>query len=104
MLLDVAHPLRLGLKNSGQDTTIQALRDVWRISQEPETNSVEVHVSRLRAKLALSGCGELIETVPEGGYRVAAAAPFMLARKSPEFAVEAGQSAWTACPSRSRNR
>src|SRR5437870_247577 len=34
MLLDVAHPLRLGLKNSGQDTTIQALRDVWRIADE----------------------------------------------------------------------
>jgi F420-dependent oxidoreductase-like protein len=34
MLLDVAHPLRLGLKNSGQDTTIQALRDVWRIAEE----------------------------------------------------------------------
>jgi two-component system OmpR family response regulator len=26
----------------------QLLTDVWRISQEPETNSVEVHVSRLR--------------------------------------------------------
>jgi F420-dependent oxidoreductase-like protein len=34
MLLDVAHPLRLGLKNSGQDTTIQALRDVWKIADE----------------------------------------------------------------------
>src|SRR5438128_492293 len=27
MLLDVAHPLRLGLKNSGQDTTIRGLRE-----------------------------------------------------------------------------
>ena len=34
MLLDVAHPLRVGLKNSGQDTTIQALQDVWRIADE----------------------------------------------------------------------
>jgi F420-dependent oxidoreductase-like protein len=34
MLLDVARPLRLGLKNSGQDTTIRALRDVWRIADE----------------------------------------------------------------------
>jgi F420-dependent oxidoreductase-like protein len=34
MLLDVAHPLRIGLKNSGQDTTIHALRDVWRIADE----------------------------------------------------------------------
>jgi len=28
------HPLRIGLKNSGQATTIQALRDVWRIADE----------------------------------------------------------------------
>ena len=28
------HPLRIGLKNSGQQTTIQALRDVWRIADE----------------------------------------------------------------------
>jgi F420-dependent oxidoreductase-like protein len=34
MLLDVAHPLRIGLKNSGQDTTIEALRDVWRIADD----------------------------------------------------------------------
>ena len=30
----MAHPLRLGLKNSGQDTTIEALRAVWRIAEE----------------------------------------------------------------------
>jgi F420-dependent oxidoreductase-like protein len=34
MLFDVVNPLRLGLKNSGQDTTIEALRDVWRIADE----------------------------------------------------------------------
>src|SRR6266700_3597178 len=28
------HPLRFGLKNSGQDTTIEALRTVWRIADE----------------------------------------------------------------------
>src|SRR5438874_12854141 len=27
-------PLRLGLKNSGQATTIEGLRDVWRIADE----------------------------------------------------------------------
>jgi alkanesulfonate monooxygenase SsuD/methylene tetrahydromethanopterin reductase-like flavin-dependent oxidoreductase (luciferase family) len=32
--LAVAHPLRIGLKNSGQDTTIQALRDVWTIADK----------------------------------------------------------------------
>jgi alkanesulfonate monooxygenase SsuD/methylene tetrahydromethanopterin reductase-like flavin-dependent oxidoreductase (luciferase family) len=34
MLPDVAHPLRLGLKNSGQETSISALRDVWRIADQ----------------------------------------------------------------------
>ena len=28
------HPLRFGLKNSGQDTTIEALRGVWRIADQ----------------------------------------------------------------------
>jgi alkanesulfonate monooxygenase SsuD/methylene tetrahydromethanopterin reductase-like flavin-dependent oxidoreductase (luciferase family) len=28
------HPLRFGLKLSGQDTTIEALRAVWRIADE----------------------------------------------------------------------
>lgn len=30
----MAHPLRFGLKNSGQDTTIEALRAVWRIAED----------------------------------------------------------------------
>src|SRR5690242_8262122 len=30
----MTQPLRFGLKNSGQATTIQALRDVWRIADE----------------------------------------------------------------------
>jgi F420-dependent oxidoreductase-like protein len=30
----MAHPVRFGLKNSGQATTIQALREVWRIADE----------------------------------------------------------------------
>ena len=38
---------------------------------EPGTNSIEVHVSRLRAKLAFAGIHGLVETVPPGGYRVA---------------------------------
>ena len=46
------------------------LREVWRLEFEPGTNSIEVHVSRLRAKLALAGLPRLVETVPPGGYRV----------------------------------
>ena len=30
----MAYPLRIGVKLSGQDTTIEALRDVWRIADE----------------------------------------------------------------------
>jgi len=48
------------------------LREVWRLEFEPGTNSVEVHVSRLRAKLATSGVAGLVETDPRGGYRLAA--------------------------------
>jgi DNA-binding winged helix-turn-helix (wHTH) protein len=54
-----------------QVTRRQLLTDVWRLNHEPETNSVEVHVSRLRSKLAQAGCAELVRTVPEGGYRLA---------------------------------
>jgi DNA-binding winged helix-turn-helix (wHTH) protein len=46
------------------------LRDVWRLEFEPGTNSIEVHVSRLRAKLAAAGIAKLVETDPPGGYRV----------------------------------
>jgi len=30
----MSHPLRIGLKLSGQDTTIEELRAVWRIADE----------------------------------------------------------------------
>jgi DNA-binding winged helix-turn-helix (wHTH) protein len=65
-----------------QVTRAQLLQDVWRINHEPGTNSVEVHVSRLRGKLAEAGCSELVQTVPEGGYRLTHDVPFMLAPKS----------------------
>lgn len=51
------------------------LRDVWRLAHVPETNSLEVHVSRLRAKLAAAEAAWLIETDPRGGYRLADQAP-----------------------------
>ena len=47
------------------------LRDVWRLAHVPETNSLEVHVSRLRAKLAVAQAAWLVETDPRGGYRLA---------------------------------
>ncbi len=65
-------------------TRSQLLRDVWRLNHEPETNSVEVHVSRLRSKLAEFGCGGLVATHPRGGYRLKDAPPFMLGAAVPE--------------------
>ncbi len=61
-------------------TRKQLLTDVWRLAHDPETNSVEVHVSRLRAKLALGGCADLVQTDPLGGYRLVAEAPFRLGK------------------------
>lgn len=51
-------------------TRARLLADVWRLRHEPETNRVEVHVSRLRAKLAGAGLGHMIVTDPLGGYRL----------------------------------
>ena len=53
----------------GEQVTKEALlTDVWRLRHEPETNSLEVHVSRLRSKLAVSGLAWLVQTHPDGGY------------------------------------
>ncbi|MEM7703177.1 MAG: winged helix-turn-helix domain-containing protein [Pseudomonadota bacterium] len=46
----------------------QLLADVWRISFDPETNSVAVHIARIRAKLQPLGLARLIATHPDGGY------------------------------------
>ena len=49
-------------------TRQQLLADVWRIHFEPETNSVAVHVARVRAKLELFGLAGILATHPDGGY------------------------------------
>lgn len=46
----------------------ELLREVWRLSFVPETNSMAVHVSRLRAKLARAGLQGWVETGVGGGY------------------------------------
>lgn len=48
----------------------QLLYDVWRLSFRPETNSLAVHVSRLRAKLRTSGVDGLVETLSDASYRL----------------------------------
>ena len=45
--------------------------DVWRLAFRPETNSLAVHVSRLRAKLRTAGLEGLVETRSDGAYRLA---------------------------------
>lgn len=49
----------------------ELVTDVWYLSHVPETNSLAVHVSRLRTKLALMGFGNLVQTAPSGGYFLA---------------------------------
>ena len=53
------------------------IRDVWRMGFVPVTNSIAVHMSRLRRKLGFAGLDGIIETAAQGGYclRVPGAAP-----------------------------
>ncbi|MEW9854940.1 winged helix-turn-helix transcriptional regulator [Novosphingobium sp. M1R2S20] len=52
----------------GEPVSKQSLtQDVWRLGFVPETNSIAVHVSRLRSKLAVVGLSHILTTVP-GGY------------------------------------
>lgn len=53
----------------------ELLSEVWRLRHVPQTNALEVHVSRLRAKLTLVGLGWLVETDTRGGYRLALEEP-----------------------------
>lgn len=46
----------------------QLLADVWHLDFVPKTNSLAVHIARLRAKLAPFGLAQLIGTSRDGGY------------------------------------
>lgn len=48
----------------------ELLREICLIDFDPGTNIVEVHISRIRAKLAEAGADGLIETVRGQGYRL----------------------------------
>jgi DNA-binding response OmpR family regulator len=61
---------RLAERPGERVSRARLLREVWRLEFEPGTNTVEVHVSRLRAKLAAAGITRLVETDPQGGYRL----------------------------------
>lgn len=65
------------------------LSDVWRLAFRPETNSLAVHVSRLRQKLRISGLDGLIETTAEGGYRLAVGPAPASGGSRTQFALDA---------------
>ena len=44
------------------------IEDVWHLRFVPETNSLAVHVSRLRAKLRIFGVADLLKTTRNGDY------------------------------------
>ncbi|RDE24977.1 DNA-binding response regulator [Motiliproteus coralliicola] len=46
------------------------LSEVWGVSQEVNTRTVDMHISRLRKSLSLEGSGYEIETVHQHGYRL----------------------------------
>jgi DNA-binding response OmpR family regulator len=49
----------------------ELLAEVWQMSFRPETNSLAVHVCRLRAKLAAAGLGGIVSTTHDGCYALA---------------------------------
>ena len=59
---------RLAQQPGERLTKKQLLADVWRIDFEPETNSLAVHVARVRGKLEPFGLASILATHPEGGY------------------------------------
>lgn len=55
--------------NPGEPVSKQHLiQDVWRMGFVPETNSIAVHMSRLRRKLSFAGLAGMITTTPTGAY------------------------------------
>ena len=60
------------LRRKGRvQTRTMLLEAVWDIHFDPQTNVVETHVSRLRAKVDKPFGADLIETVRGAGYRIA---------------------------------
>jgi two-component system OmpR family response regulator len=46
------------------------LENVWDYTFDPQTNLIDVHISRLRQKIEKNFNGPLIETVRGAGYRM----------------------------------
>ncbi len=59
------------MKHSGQVVTrTMLLENVWEYNFDPQTNVVDVHISRLRAKIDRDFDQPLLETVRGAGYRM----------------------------------
>jgi len=58
------------MRSAGQLVTYAQLAEaVWAVATGPESNSLEVHISRIRQKLEQNGSSRLIHTVRGLGYR-----------------------------------
>lgn len=63
--------LELLMRNAGRVVTrTMFLEHVWGFHFDPQTNIVESHLSRMRAKLREGFSDDLIETVRGAGYRM----------------------------------
>ena len=61
------------MRSAGQLVTYAQLAEaVWAVTTGPESNSLEVHISRIRQKLEQNGESRLIHTVRGLGYRFSA--------------------------------
>ena len=59
------------LRHAGQVVTrTMLLENVWDYSFDPQTNVVDVHISRLRQKIDVAGTKPLLQTVRGAGYRL----------------------------------
>lgn len=58
------------MRSRGQLVTYEQLGEaVWAVTTGPESNSLEVHISRIRQKLEAGSASRLIQTVRGIGYR-----------------------------------
>ena len=61
------------LRHQGQVVTrTMLLENVWDYNFDPQTNIIDVHISRLRQKISAHSDVQLIETVRGAGYRLQA--------------------------------
>ena len=69
-------------------SSAELLFDVWRLSFRPETNSLAVHVSRLRSKLRHAGVDGIVATDASGNYSLAADTPRSALGRSADWGLD----------------